>query len=87
MLTSTLKLFLREMDQPLITKDVRDGLYNQVVHDAENFNIKKRALPIRQFLEIFDPLAYPVLRYLLFHLKRVADTKGKQTTFPHMKLQ
>ena len=74
------------MDPPLIAKYVRDGLYDHIVHNAENFNIKKRALPIRQFIEIFNPLGYPILRYLLFHLKRVADTKGKEITSYHRKL-
>ena len=67
------------MVPPLITKQVRDQLYNLIIHNEETFNIKKMALPIRQFLGILDPLAYPVLRYLLFHLRKIADTEGKKT--------
>ena len=76
------------MDPPLITEDVRDGLYNLIVHNKEVFDIANLALPIKQLLgNLEDPLAYQVLRYLLFHLKRVADAEGKETTFPHMKLK
>ena len=78
LLTSTLKLFLREMKDPLIDNRVRDQLYRLMVSSKEVFNGRKVAHLIKHFLGILDPLAFPVLRYLLFHLRKVADVKGKK---------
>ena len=70
-------MFLREMDPPLITKDVRDQLHNLVIHNSEDLSISSLALSIRQLLELLDPLAYTILRYLVLHLRRVAEVEGK----------
>ena len=83
LLTSTLKLFLREMKDPLINNQVRDHLYkllfnNKEVWKKEGEIWRKVAHIIKHFLVLLDPLAFPVLRYLLYHLKKVADVKGKK---------
>ena len=78
LLTSTFKLFLRELVEPLINEDVRDQLYQIIIHQVgDNKNTEATVLGIRKILTLLDDIVLNVLRYLLLHLKVIANVKGE----------
>ena len=66
------------MDPTLITKDVRDKLY-EVLVEGEDYNSMSQAMVqnVKKILDSLHPVAYNVLRYLMFHLKLIASVKGE----------
>lgn len=65
------------MVQPLITEDVRDKLYKIIVHNTENKkNVQKLVAEVIPALKLLDEVSFNVLKYLLFHLKIIAEVKG-----------
>ena len=78
LLTSTFKLFLREMETPLIAKDARDRLYDIISKEDETNQSQDNVLDIRKILHhALDSLSFETLKYLIYHLKIIADVKGK----------
>ena len=77
LLTSTFKLFLREMAEPLISKDVRERLYKSLVQYEEDKDVKALVLGMKTILHSLDQISFNVLRYLVFHLRVIAEVKGK----------
>ena len=78
LLTSTFKLFLRELVEPIITKDIRDRLYDVMIHNEENNDIQTMVQKTKKVLELVETTTFEVLRYLLFHLKLISNIKGKK---------
>ena len=76
LLTSLFKLFLREMDEPIISKATRDRLYDVILNNEENRDGQAMIQKIGQVLELLDPTTFATLRYLLFHLKLISSVKG-----------
>ena len=78
LLTSTFKLFLREMETPLIAKDARDRLYDIISKEDETHRSQDNVSDIRKILHhALDLLSFETLKYLIYHLKIIADVKGK----------
>ena len=76
-LTSAFKLFLRELHQPLINRDVIDSALElnldllKIGYDMQEEIIAQ----IRSSIELLPLLNYKVLHYILLHLKSVADNE------------
>ena len=75
-ITSIFKLFLREMVEPLITKEVSDFLTASKLDFSKGYDENKLIVQLKKGLALLKPLSHRVLHYLLQHLKRVADIKG-----------
>ena len=75
-IASAFKLFLREMVEPLITKEMRNFLYSSDFSFEKSGEIKQLLGPIRKSLDLLEPLICRTLRYVLLHLKRMSDVKG-----------
>ena len=75
-LTSTFKLFLRDLQEPLITTKIKDSILAStqgiVVTDSAK---EEMILKIKEGLKMLPALNYNVLRYILHHLKRVVENK------------
>lgn len=78
LLTSLFKLFLREMDEPIISKATRDCLYDVILNNEEKRDGQAMILKIGQVLELLDPITFATLRYLLFHLKLISSVKANR---------
>ena len=75
-ITSVFKLFLREMLEPLITKEVSEFL-TESHSDFSNTCDQNELIPqLKNALTLLKPLSHRVLHYILQHLKRVTDIKG-----------
>ena len=74
-LTSAFKLFFRELNQPLINRDVIDSALalnlnlSNIGYDLQDETIAQ----IKSSIELLPTLNYKVLHYILLHLKCVAD--------------
>ena len=84
LLASALKLFFRELPEPLITKDVRDELFAC----ANEQDPQRLVSAVSAALKPMNPTSAAVLRYLCLHLSRVAavgsnrmDAKNLATVF------
>ena len=75
-LTSVLKLFLRELPTPLITRKILNEFKNTGVALAGQNDHRLLVMQLKKLLECIYEYSYRVLRYILFHSKRVADNKG-----------
>ena len=73
-LTSTFKLFLRDLQEPLIITKVKDSILAStqelVVTDSAQ---EEMIIKIKEGLKMLPALNYNVLRYILDHLKRVVE--------------
>ena len=81
LLTSTFKLFLRELPEPLICNGVRDQLYSSIFHVEDKFgssNVVKLVQGIKKSLVSLSSLTQCVLHCIILHMRRVADDKGKR---------
>ena len=79
MLTSTFKLFLREMVEPLIPELIRDELCGILVSKSdENRKSTQSVGEIKETLKKLDTISYKILKYLIFHLQVIAEVKGKK---------
>ena len=76
-LTSTLKLFLREMPDPLITKEMVNYVKTAKVDLSGKGDHRTLISKLKKSLDHIDKLAYHVLHYLLEHAKHVVDVQGK----------
>ena len=66
------------MVEPLINEDIRDQLYEIIVHQAgDHKNNQATVLGIKKILALLDEIVLNVLKYLLLHLKVIANIKGK----------
>ena len=66
------------MDPTLITKDVRDKLYEVLIEGEEYSSISQAMVQnVKKILNSLHPVAYNVLRYLMFHLKLIGSVKGE----------
>ena len=77
-ITSTFKLFLREMLEPLITKQVIDFLTESQADFSKGCDKDTLIVEFKGALELLTPLSYHTLHYIMQHLKRVADTRGNK---------
>lgn len=75
-LTSTLKLFLREMTAPLINKEMVNNIKISNVSLTGKGDQGTLILQLKKSLGVIDKLSYRVLHYILLHAKHVADNKG-----------
>ncbi|KAL4646906.1 beta-chimaerin-like [Arapaima gigas] len=66
-ITGALKLYLRELPVPVITRDA----YLKFIQAAEAPSVDGRLEAFRQGLLLLPPAHHETLRYLLLHLKRV----------------
>ena len=76
-LTSTVKLFLREMPESLINREVVNQVKTSKIDLTGKGDQKNLILQLKKSLTHIDKTAYRVLRFLLTHAKRVADVEGK----------
>ena len=66
------------METPLIAKDARDRLYDIISKEDETNQSQDNVLDIRKILHhALDSLSFETLKYLIYHLKIIADVKGK----------
>ena len=77
-LTSTVKLFLREMPDPLITQEMVNYVKTANMDLSGKGDQQKLISQLKKALSYIDKLAYQVLHYILQHAKRVADVEGKK---------
>ena len=73
--TSSLKLFLREMPQPLITKEIQNLISDSQI-DWSAINDKLLISQLESIFMRIDHLSFCVLKYFLKHLKDVSETEG-----------
>lgn len=83
-LASTLKLFFRELPEPLITKDIRDDITMALSKGGGQDVVAV----MKAAMSTLPATSYSVLNYLMKHLRRVAndpdnkmDTKNLATVF------
>ena len=86
LLTSTFKAFLREMTEPLLPQKARDELYEMLNHSQGDDKkstawIGKAQLSLHKNL---DPIAYRILRYLVFHLQVIAAVTGENYLYTYL---
>ena len=66
------------METPLIAKDARDRLHDIMSKEDEFNQSQDNISDIRKILHhALDPLSFETLKYLIYHLKIIADVKGK----------
>ena len=66
------------METPLIAKDARDRLYDIVSKEDETNQSQDNVSDIRKILHhALESLSFETLKYLIYHLKIIADVKGK----------
>jgi hypothetical protein len=66
------------MAEPLINEDIRDQLYEIIIHQAgDHRNSEATILGIQKILKLLDPIVLNVLKYLLLHLRVIANVKGE----------
>ena len=76
-LTSAFRLFFRELNHPLINRDVIDSALalnldlSNIGYDMQEETIAQ----IKSSIDVLPALNYKVLNYILLHLKRVADNE------------
>ena len=76
LLASAFKLFLRELPIPLITREIRKSLFKSQVDFERKADPKLLSESVKSAVESLDTLSCRVLRYVLQHMKRMADIKG-----------
>ena len=76
-LTSTVKLFLREMPDPLITKEMIDFVRTANLNLSGKGDPKTLISQLKKSLTYIDKIAYRNLHFILEHAKLCADGKGK----------
>ena len=77
LLASTLKLFLRELPEPLINKNMKEFLLKSPVNfEKKNTDVKKLIETVWESLQYLDILTHRVLKYVLQHMKRMSDLQG-----------
>ena len=72
-LTSVFKLFLREMPTPLITAQILNDVRTRKINLFGRENKDSLVKQLKTSLTAIDAQSIAVLRYLMFHSKRVAD--------------
>lgn len=77
LLASAMKLFFRELPDPMISKAVRDFMYQTVCTEK---NEAKRLESLRKGVHQMDEFSSAVLHYLLLHLRRVANEPANMMT-------
>ena len=77
-LTSTFKLFLREMKESIITKQVLKSIKKSNVDLTGKGDEKTVISQLKKSMELLDELPYRVLHYILLHAKQIADIQGNQ---------
>ena len=76
-LTSTVKLFLREMPESLINREVVNYVKTSKIDLTGKGDQKNLISQLKKSLTHIDKTAYRALHFLLAHAKRVADVEGK----------
>ena len=76
-LTSTVKLFLREMPDPLITKEMIDFVRTANLNLSGKGDPKTLIPQLKKSLTYIDKIAYRNLHFILEHAKLCADQEGK----------
>ena len=76
-LTSTVKLFLREMPDPLITKEMIDYVRTANLNLSGKGDPKTLISQLKKSLTYIDKIAYRNLHFILEHAKLCADEGGK----------
>ena len=76
-LTSAFRLFFRELNRPLINRDVIDSALalNLALSNIGYDMQEKTIAQIKSCIDAPPALNYKVLNYILLHLKRVADNE------------
>ena len=76
-LTSTVKLFLREMPDPLITKEMIDFVRTANLNLSGKGDPKTLISQLKKALTYIDKIAYRNLHFILEHAKLCAEQEGK----------
>ena len=76
LLCSAFKLFLRELPVPLITREVRKSLFASQVDFEKKADPKLVAEAVRKAVSSLEEIELRVLKYVLQHMKRMADETG-----------
>ena len=76
-LTSTVKLFLREMPKALINREMVNYVKSSKIDLTGKSDHKNLISHLKESLRKIDKTSYGVLNFLLAHAKRVADEEGK----------
>ena len=82
-LTSALKLFLRELRQPLISREIIDPPMVETPELSANLRLLRKGyniqeeivVQVKNIIMLLPSLEHGVLQYILLHLKRVADNE------------
>ena len=75
-LTSTVKLFLREMPESLINREMVNYVKSSKIDLTGKSDHKNLISQLKESLRKIDKTSYGVLNFLLAHAKRVADEEG-----------
>ena len=79
--TSILKGFIRQMPEPLLTRHCQQLIEQAQIDFLGNENERLMIAQLEGIFMRIDPLSYSVLKYLLFHLKDISETKGMRMSF------
>ena len=83
LLCSAFKLFLRELPVPLITREARKALFASQVDFEQNADPKLVAEAVQKAVISLEEIELRVLKYVLRHMKRIADEKGNYVLFSY----
>ena len=83
-LTSALKMFLRELPQPLIDGSVVNSCIALKLSEGLKSNRKTLSKELRKQLNELPDLNYNLLEFLFLHLKRVVDNKENKMNSPSL---
>ena len=74
-------MFLRELPVPLITREARKALFASQVDFEQNADPKLVAEAVRKAVISLEQIELRVLKYVLRHMKRIADEKGNHVLY------
>ena len=76
--TSVLKAFIRQMPEPLLTRDCQQLIEQAQIDFLGNSNEGLMVAQLKGIFMTMDSLTYTVLRYILLHLKDISEAKGEK---------
>ena len=76
--TSVLKAFIRQMPEPLLTRDCQQLIEQAQIDFLGNSNEGLMVAQLKGIFMTMDSLTYSVLKYILLHLKDISEAKGEK---------
>jgi len=76
--TSVLKAFIRQMPEPLLTRDCQQLIEQAQIDFLGNSNEGLMVAQLKGIFMTMDSLTYTVLKYILLHLKDISEAKDNK---------